>query len=70
MRVLSMMVGFLFLVGVTAVAQAGTWSAPGMQNDTVTLADGNADKSPNSKPEKKKEKKKKAKKETKKNENN
>lgn len=65
MRILSMMIGFLFLLGMTTVAEAGT---PGLQNDTVTLADGNAEKSPSSKPEKKKEEKKEVKKETQKKE--
>ena len=68
MRLLSAMVGFLFLMGLTAVADAGPLSSTTMKNDAATYADGNADKPASSKQEKKKEAQKEVKKETQKKE--
>ena len=54
MKMLSVMVLFLFLLGSSTVAGAGALPLPGVQNDAVASADGNADKTAGKKQAKKK----------------
>jgi hypothetical protein len=69
MKMLSVVVVFLFFLGSSAVAGASALPVPGVQNDAVASADGNAEKTTGKKKEKKKDEKKEGNKDTQKKEN-
>jgi ribosomal protein L12E/L44/L45/RPP1/RPP2 len=69
MKMISVVVAFLFFLGASAVVGASALPLPGVQNDAVASADGNAEKTTGKKQEKKKDEKKEVKKENQKKEN-
>lgn len=58
MKLYSVMIAFLFVLGTSGVTGAGALTVPGAANDSVASADGNVDKAAKKKETKKDETKK------------